>query len=172
MAEALLRAELEQLGIDARVHSAGTLAWRGGASDGARAAMAERGIDLSAHTSRRLDPAMVRDADLVLGMTRAHVWSSVTHAPDAKDRVFLPGELARLGNAAEPRAAGEPIDAWAARIAALRPDARVPGHPQDEVPDPAGESVEVYRATAERLAGELARVARLIGAPLIGAPLS
>jgi hypothetical protein len=34
------------------------------------------------------------------------------------------------------------------------------------VPDPAGEPVEVYRATAERLAGELARVARLIGTPV------
>ena len=168
MAEALLRAELAELGIDARVHSAGTLAWRGGASDGAHAAMAERGIDLSAHTSRRLDAAMVRDADLVLGMTRAHVWSSTTHAPEAKHRVFLPGELARLGAAADPRRPDESIDAWAARVAALRPDARVPGHPQDEVPDPAGESAEVYRATAERLAGELARVARLIGGPIAG----
>lgn len=166
MAEALLRAELAQLGVDARVHSAGTLAWGGGASEGARAVMAERGIDLSAHTSRKLDAAMVRDADLVLGMTRAHVWSSATHAPEAKHRVFLPGELARLGAAVEPRRADESIDAWAARIAALRPDARVPGHPQDEVADPAGESVEVYRATAERLAAELARVARLIGTPL------
>ena len=166
MAEALLRAELVQLGIAARVHSAGTLAWRGGASEGARAAMAERGIDLSAHASRKLDATMVRNADLVLGMTRAHVWSSTTHAPDARHRVFLPGELARLGAAAEPRRADESIDAWAARIAALRPDARVPGHPQDEVPDPAGESVEVYRATAERLAGELARVARLVGGPV------
>ena len=166
MAEALLRAELAELGIDARVHSAGTLAWRGGASDGARAAMAERGIDLSAHTSRRLDAAMVRDADLVLGMTRAHVWSSTTHAPEAKHRVFLPGELARLGAATDPRRPDESIDAWAARVAALRPDARVPGHPQDEVPDPAGESIEVYRGTAERLAADLARVARLIGAPI------
>ena len=61
MAEALLRDELAKLGIDARVHSAGTLAWKGGASDGAQAAMAERAIDLSAHRSRRLEPEMVRE---------------------------------------------------------------------------------------------------------------
>ncbi|MFM8303336.1 MAG: hypothetical protein ACKOA9_03400 [Actinomycetota bacterium] len=166
MAEALLRSALEDLGIGARVHSAGTLAWRGGASEGARVAMAERGIDLSAHRSRRLDAAMVRDADLVLGMTRTHVWASVTHAPDARDRVFLPGELARLGEAGGPPRPGERLRDWAVRVAARRPDPRVPGHPQDEVPDPAGEPVTVYRATAARLAGELARVARLIGTPV------
>ena len=166
MAEAILRNELAKLGIEARVHSAGTLAWRGGASEGARAAMAERGIDLSEHRSRRLDAAMVRDADLVLGMTRAHVWSSTTHAPDAKERVFLPGELARLGAAEGARRPDEPLAEWAARVVQRRPDPRVPGHPQDEVPDPAGESIEVYRGTAERLAADLARVARLIGAPI------
>jgi protein-tyrosine phosphatase len=166
MAEALLRAELEQLGITARVHSAGTLAWRGGASDGARAVLAERGIDVTDHRSRRLDPAMVRDADLVLGMTRAHVWSTASHAPDAADRTFLPGELARLGEAEGPRRPDEPLGDWVARVVKRRADPRVPGHPQDEVPDPAGEPVEVYRATAERLAGEIARVARLIGGPI------
>ena len=168
MAEALLRDELAKLGIDARVHSAGTLAWRGGASGGAQAAMADRAIDLSAHRSRRLEAGMVADADLVLGMTRTHVWSSATHAPDAADRIFLPGELARLGEAEGPRRPDEPLAEWAARVARRRPDPRVPGHPQDEVPDPAGEPVDVYRATAERLAGELARVARLIGTPVTG----
>jgi protein-tyrosine phosphatase len=168
MAEAILRNELAKLGLDARVHSAGTLAWKGGASGGAQAAMAERAIDLSAHRSRRLEPAMVQGADLVLGMTRTHVWTSMTHAPHAADRIFLPGELARLGEAEGARRADEPLVDWAARVARRRPDPRVPGHPQDEVPDPAGEPVEVYRATAARLAGELARVARLIGGPVAG----
>jgi protein-tyrosine phosphatase len=163
MAEALLRAELERLGVVARVHSAGTLAWRGGASEGARAAMAERGIDVSAHTSRALQPEMVAGADLVIGMTRVHVWSAITHAPDAADRAFLVGELARLGELAGPRRPDEPLAEWAARVATRRADPRVPGLPHEEVPDPAGEPVEVYRATAARLAGDLARVARLIG---------
>jgi len=162
MAEALLRAELAALGVDARVRSAGTLAWRSGASAGARSVMAEWGLDLSTHRSRHLEPAMVRDADLVLGMTRAHVWSALTHVPDAVQRVFLPGELVRLGEAEGPRRAGEPLADWAARVAKRRADPRVPGHPQDEVPDPAGEPVEVYRATARRLERDLARVARLI----------
>jgi len=166
MAEALLRDELARLGIDARVHSAGTLAWRGGASEGARVALAERGLDLSAHRSRALEPEMVRDADLVLGMTRAHVWSSTNHAPDAADRIFLPGELARLGDLEGARRGDETLVDWAARVVRRRLDPKVPGHPQDEVPDPAGEPVEVYRATAERPAGELARVARLIGTPV------
>jgi protein-tyrosine phosphatase len=163
MAEALLRDALDRLGVDARVHSAGTLAWRGGASAGARAAMAERGIDLSDHRARSLDPAMVRDADLVLGMTRVHVWATATHAPGAPDRAFLPGELARLGAVVGPRGHHEPWATWLERVAAARPDPRVPGLPHEEVADPAGEPVETYRATAARLADDLDRVASLIG---------
>ncbi len=169
MAEALLRHELAQLGIEASVSSAGTLPWPGGASAGARAALGERGIDLSAHRSRALDAEMVARADLVLAMTRNHAWAVASHDDDAATRTFLPAELVRLAGRVGERAAGEPVDAWAARLAAQRGDPRVPGHPQDEVADPAGQPLDVYRMTAERLAGELARVARLIGGPVGGA---
>lgn len=169
MAAALLHDELARLGFAARVHSAGTLAWRGGASEGALTVMRERGIDLAGHASRRLDASLVEQADLVLGMTRAHVWAVGSHVADATGKAFLPAELARLGDRVGPRASGEAVSDWVARVAAQRGDHRVPGHPQDEVPDPAGEPLEVYRAIVARLAGESARVARLIGGP-VGAP--
>lgn len=168
MAEALLAAELGTRGVPAAVRSAGTLPWPGGASEGARAVMRERGLDLGAHLSRPLDAGMIRRADLVLAMTRVHVWTVTNHAPDAAARTYLPGELVRLGRAVGPRRGGEPVDAWLSRVAARRGDPRVPGHPHDEVPDPAGEPIAVYRATAERLARDLARVADL----LAGTPIS
>ena len=162
MTEALLRAKLDALAVDARVHSAGTLPWIGAASNGARAAMREYGLDLDAHRSRALSAELLDDADLVLGMTRQHVWSVANYAPAAVERAFLVGEVIRLGTTAGPRAVDEPLREWATRVAMLRADPRVPGQPQDEVADPAGESLEVYRATAARLDAELDRLVSLL----------
>jgi protein-tyrosine phosphatase len=162
MAEALLQSKLDAVGFASRVHSAGTLPWRGPASDGARTVMQDRGVDLSDHESRRLSDAMVHKADLILGMTRSHVWTVTTHVPAAADRAFLVAELARLGARVGPRERDESVRDWAARVAAIRTDPRIPGQSQDEVADPAGESVAVYRATANRLDRELARIVALI----------
>ena len=162
MTEALLQAKLDALAVDARVHSAGTLPWVGSASNGARAAMRERGLDLDAHRSRALSADLIDAAYLVLGMTRQHVWSVANYAPDAVERAFLVGELIRLGTAAGSRFVDEPLRAWATRVAALRADPRVPGQPQDEVADPAGESLDVYRATAARLDADLDRLVALL----------
>ena len=163
MAQAILADALARLGVAARVRSAGTHAVPGPPSPGATAALRARALDLPDHRSRPLRPADVRAADLVLGMTRAHVTAARALAPDRADRVFLPGELARLGAGAGPRRPDEAPADWVARVAGCRPDPHAPGLPADEVPDPAGGSAGVYRATAERLAGELVPVARLLG---------
>ncbi len=163
MAEAILADALARLGVAARVRSAGTHAVPGPPSPGATVALRARALDCSGHRSRRLRPEDVQSADLVLGMTRAHVAAARAAAPDRSDRVFLAGELARLGAVVGPRRPDEPAADWVARVARCRPDPCVPARPEDEVPDPAGGSDEVYRATAERLAGDLGRVARLLG---------
>lgn len=65
------------LGLDSEriaVESAGTAAWEGQpATAPAIEVAAQAGIDLSRHRSRRVTPAMVRSADLVLVMERAHL---------------------------------------------------------------------------------------------------
>ena len=162
MAEAILRDHLHRRGVAARVHSAGTLAWRGGASEGARDALRERGLDAGSHRSRRLDADLVGGADLVLAMTRTHAWAVARHATGADRRTFLPAELARLGGLVGPPTPGETVAEWAGRVAARRPDPRVPGRAGEEVADPAGEPLAVYRATAARLDVDLARVADLL----------
>ena len=65
MAEVLLAHHLAQHGIEARVHSAGTLGWGGPATANSVAVMAEHGLDLGHHQSRRLDTGLVVGADLV-----------------------------------------------------------------------------------------------------------
>jgi protein-tyrosine phosphatase len=162
MAEALLDAQFVARGVDARVHSAGTVPWSGPPADAAVTVLRERGLDIGRHRSRRLTDALVRDADLVLAMTRSHVWGVLAHDPDAAARTFLLGELARLGAVAGPRPESEPVRAWAARVAALRPPGPVAGRGAEEIPDPFGESLAVYEATAARIERASATIAELV----------
>jgi protein-tyrosine-phosphatase len=163
MAEVLLRARLEERGIGAHVHSAGTLAWGGHATGNAQVAMQERGLDLSHHHSTALTRGLVQRADLVLGMTREHVWRVTGLSSDAAERAFLLGELLRLGAMVGGRDAegGETVRAWALRVARTRPDGPI-GRYGDEVDDPVNEPLHVYRATADRLDRDLTGVADLL----------
>jgi hypothetical protein len=67
-----------------------------------------------------------------------------------------------LGATVGPRADGEPAAAWLARVVVARPDARPWGRAVDEVRDPVGEPIHVYRATADRLDRDLTTVADLL----------
>jgi protein-tyrosine-phosphatase len=75
MAEAIARRLLEESGRrDIEVESAGTQAWEGSpASDEALLVGVERNLDLSGHRARRLSSEIVRNADLVLVMSSAHL---------------------------------------------------------------------------------------------------
>ncbi len=83
MTAGLLRREL---GADAErilVESAGTAAWEGQPATEPTLAVAEReGVSLDSHRSRRVTPAMVRTADLILVMERAHLTAVQTLGAD------------------------------------------------------------------------------------------
>lgn len=146
MAEGILRARFEAAGVDAAVASVGTLGWRErGATAKAVEAMAELGIDISAHRSRKLESGHL-DVDLVIAMTRDHAGAVVAHDPRVRARVFLPGELVRLLDARDDRSV---IELGAARTGAAI------GRAAEQVADPAGESLDVYRFTAARLDRDL-----------------
>ena len=157
MAEALLR---HHLGADTTmpVASVGTIGWNGyPATPHAVAVLAERGIDLGSHISRKINRDDVAGADLIIAMTRKHGWAVAAHDPEASTRTFLLGEVTRL--AREQRRNGESLRDWAEAIARSRKPDRPMGQASDEIHDPVGESIEVYRATAavlDRLLGELA----------------
>jgi protein-tyrosine phosphatase len=75
MAEGLLRAMLpESLNPVVSIRSAGTHGLHGNRAEPyAIEAAAIHGADISGHRARILDPAMVRNADLVLAMERYHL---------------------------------------------------------------------------------------------------
>lgn len=151
MAEALLAHHLAERGVAARVHSAGTLGWGGPATANSIAVLAERGVDLGYHESRRLDAGLVVGADLVLGMTRDHVGGVLNYDPTAVDRAFVIGEVVRLADKVGPLRPRQKVRDWTEELATLRPAGRLALRPGDEIADPVGEPIEVYRATADRL---------------------
>lgn len=88
MAQALARALAQEMGLALSVASAGLAAIQGqGASEGAVAAMAARGLSLSGHRSRRFEPDMAMGA-LVLAMTRSHAARLKALAPWANIRTL------------------------------------------------------------------------------------
>lgn len=51
--------------------------------------LAEHGIDGTPHRASQLTPAMLRAADLVLGMEQSHVDAMVRLAPEARGKIFM-----------------------------------------------------------------------------------
>ena len=169
--EVLLEAELRARGVDARVGSCGTAADGRGAVPEMVKAAERRGLDLRSHVGRRLDGALVADADLVLPLTREHLREVVVVRPDAFPRTFTPKELVRRAGETAPRGADEALGDYLARLhegrspqQMLRPD------PADDVDDPIGGPRSGYERTAAELEGLAAALADLLAPP--GAELS
>ena len=81
MAEGLLRARAAEAGVAVNVSSAGVMHGGAPATADAVDVLAELGIDISTHVSRRLDRDMLGEADLVLTMTRDHLREAVVTDP-------------------------------------------------------------------------------------------
>lgn len=145
--------------MDVVVSSSGV--FRGGApaNRGAIAALAERGIDLSSHRSTTLDAGLVASTDLVIGMTRAHVREALLLMPEAQSRAFTLKELARRVTRAGARTEGESLSGYLARLGTGR-DLRdmLGSHPDDDVADPVGMSLNYYRSVTAELDELLGRV--------------
>ena len=162
MAMGLRAHHLTLRGMEARVHSAGTLGWGGPATNHAVETLAGRGLDLSGHESRRIKGEDVAEADLIIGVTRDHVHGIVIHDQAALERTFVMGEIVRLGNKVGPRKPGQSVREWCATVAALRPPNRPAGIAADDIADPVGEGLEVYAATADKLDRLCAATAALL----------
>jgi protein-tyrosine phosphatase len=162
MAEALLDRRLRERGVTGTVGSAGRLPGGRTMTPEGLEVMREHGLDLGGHRSREATPALVGDADLVLGMAREHVRDAATLAADVVPRAFTLKELVRRGEAVGPRAPGEPLGEWLTRAAAGRRTPDLLGSsPDDDVPDPIGEPIGRYRAVADEIAAATDRLVNL-----------
>jgi tRNA threonylcarbamoyl adenosine modification protein (Sua5/YciO/YrdC/YwlC family) len=98
MAEALLKKKLAQQGrANIDVVSAGIVLVGGfGATSDTRQLLAREGIDVSNHLSQRVTRELVKEADLILVMERLHEQRILQIAPEAKNRVYLLKEFAKI----------------------------------------------------------------------------
>src|SRR5260370_19445932 len=157
MAEAMLTDCLERraapgCGPAASVRSGGMLDADG---DGqppcpqAITAMASRGLDISAHRSRRVTAEDLERADLTLAMARGHLRHAVVTAPAVWPRAFTLRELVRRGGAIGRRPRGESLAGWLARAHDGRERAALLGDsPDDDVADPIRGPRHAYAPTA------------------------
>jgi protein-tyrosine phosphatase len=92
MAEALLSRALNRNAGGVEVRSAGLGALVGHPADEiARTLMQQRGVDISAHRARQLEPEMLRSADLVLVMEQAQKLELASVEPQVRGKLFLLG---------------------------------------------------------------------------------
>jgi protein-tyrosine-phosphatase len=166
MAEGMLRALLADDGARADIGSAGLLPGGAPATRDAVAVMADRGIDISRHVSRTMDPEVVRSTPLIIGMAREHVREAIGFGADL-ERTFTLKELVRRGDETGPRRPDETVLDWLARVGAGRRSADLMGEDhEDDIPDPVGRSRAYYEATARELDFLFRRlVALMIGGP-------
>jgi protein-tyrosine phosphatase len=153
MAEGILRHRTDAAGLDVHVSSAGILQGGAPATEHAVSVCADRGIDISGHKSRRLDRAMVEEADLVICMAREHLREAVVASPPAFARTFTLRELVR-------RIEANPHASLADLHAGREIRDYIKGDPADDVADPVGLSRAKYEETASDLDALLSRVAQ------------
>jgi len=94
MAEYLLKAKLSTR-EDVEIHSAGTSVYfKSAASQDTIAVLRQRGINAAEHVSQPLGTIMLKKADLIFAMTRAHRMQVLERVPSVEKRVYLLKEFA------------------------------------------------------------------------------
>jgi protein-tyrosine phosphatase len=152
MAAALMRRQFDAFGVDARVESAGLVTEGEAASEYASAVLADMGVELGMHRSRRINVESIASADLIVGMERAHVREVVTISPPAFGRSFTLKEIVRRAEAVGPREGSESLPDWLERVHLGRKAAALLGADRDDdIADPYGRSRAVYAGTAAQL---------------------
>lgn len=98
MAKAFLEKSLKEKGRqDIEVLSAGIMAPEGlGATEEVKELMRHEGIDVSAHQSQKVNKEMIGKADIILVMERIHEQKVLELAPEAKNKLFLLKEFAKI----------------------------------------------------------------------------
>jgi protein-tyrosine phosphatase len=159
LAAALLERELDRTGVKAAVSSAGTAAPLLSTPDKRLLRTAgEHGLDLSAHRSRMLSPAILDEADLVLVMTAEHRRQVEALWPAAASRTVL--LRTAVWKAQLMRGGEQPFDQWVERLTADVPVAERPKLDlTNDIPDPIGGPLREYRAMAEEVSALVATLA-------------
>ena len=135
MAKGLLEKKLRELGRDeVEVLSAGIMMMGGlGATAETRELLEAEGIDVSGHLSQRVTKEMVNKSDIILVMEKLQENRILEFAPQAKNRLFLLKEFAKIS-----------------------------GNNNLDVADPIGKSREFYSQTFATIKEAIERISSII----------
>lgn len=146
MAEGVFRHEVQQRGCDIEVASTGTWAhWGSPATPEAVEVLRARGIDLSGHQSRGLDPQELKEADVVVGMTSVHRREILQVAPEVEGKLILMKELVELA------IEGDLPDSSEARLERLLGAPRPQWRRALDLDDPIGKPIGAYERTVAQI---------------------
>ncbi len=149
---ALLNEHLSDLGINARVSTAGISGDDLPATESTVRLLAQRGIDVSSHRSSFIDNETIRAADLVVAAEMNHVVFVSGRWDGAFARTFTLPELVQRGEFVG-RRAGAPIRSWLAQVG----DGRLSGTEYMTDPsvlgvaDPTGMAPMIWRASFDEI---------------------
>jgi protein-tyrosine phosphatase len=159
LAEALLRRDLEDAGVDADVASAGIAAPSDRTPDDKlQRVAAEHGVDVSTHRSQRLTPEHLAAADLVLVMTRAQAAQVREVDESAADRVVTLRAAAWKTRALPPR--GGSFAEWVGSLTADVPENERAWSTSQDIADPIGRPLRRYRDMASEVGSAVAALVR------------
>jgi len=154
MAEAFMKDYFLETSSEIEVISAGTDAKEdSGATEKAIKVMENFNIDISDHSTRLLDYAIVEKAELIIAMTRPHELSISKIQQQARNRTFLAGEIVRLGSLVSRPEASSSFKSWVEELHSARGGHMTSGRAGDEVLDPFDKPLEEYEKVAMRLSG-------------------
>ena len=124
MAKALLEKALKEKNRDdVEVLSAGIMMLEGlSATEEVKELLAREGIDVAGHRSRRVTRDMIKKSDVILVMEKLHEKRILELIPEAKNRLFLLKEFAKINNnnldIADP--IGRPYEFYAQTLGIIR----------------------------------------------------
>ncbi len=161
IAEALLRSELPRHGTTT-VTSAGLMSGGYPVPAEGISRMAELGLDLTAHRSRRVTPAMINSAGLILGMSRRHVRSIVAEDRRARTKCFTLKDFVHRGETLSADDRGELLELTRA-FDSERSNRSLLGRAQhDDVSDPMGRSAAVWNAVVAEIEDYVSRLTAIL----------
>jgi protein-tyrosine phosphatase len=168
MAEAILRSELAERGVDWAIWSVGLLEAGHPMVEEALAALGPEGASMADHRSKTLVATDVREADIIFGMAREHVREVAVLVPESWARTFTLKEFVRRSETFPPWFPDQPFLSWLAAIHRGRERQDMQGDSaEDDVADPIGGMPSDFASTARLLRTLCTKVAERLSPPSV-----